>query len=89
MSRNVALLERDSVSLLRKAFAMPELPGGLTARSQTALAKNYIVLAGSYFQAGAIRDFARCLAAAATLDVRACGYAATFPLRAAGRLLAH
>jgi glycosyltransferase involved in cell wall biosynthesis len=88
MSRDVALLERDSTYLLRKAFAIPCLAERWGVRSRTALARNYIVLAGSYFQAGLVRDCARCLLKAARLDVRQCGYAAAFPLRAAGRLLA-
>jgi glycosyltransferase involved in cell wall biosynthesis len=88
MSRDVALLERDSTYLLRKAFAMPDLVERWGARSRTALARNYVVLAGSYFQAGLVRDCVRCLLEAARLDMRQCGYAAAFPLRVAGRLLA-
>jgi len=50
------------------------------------MARNYMVLAGTYFQAGRYRDFARCAARSISLDPRRAGYLAGFPLRRAQRL---
>ncbi|MBI2833512.1 MAG: glycosyltransferase [Acidobacteria bacterium] len=81
MSRDVRLLERDSIRTLDKAFDSPSLPDRLRPRRRRALARNYMVLAGSYFHAGAYADFARCAARALTLDVHQMTYLAAFPVR--------
>jgi glycosyltransferase involved in cell wall biosynthesis len=81
MSRNIPLLEHDSIAVLEKGFAMPGLPAALGARRPQALARNYMVLAGSYFQAGQFRHFLRCAARAVALDIRQLGYLLAFPAR--------
>src|SRR5207247_957040 len=40
MSRNVPLLEKDSILVLEKGFAMAELPARLRAKRRSALARN-------------------------------------------------
>jgi glycosyltransferase involved in cell wall biosynthesis len=86
MSRNAGLLERDSVRVLEKGFAMPELTERLRAGRRAAFARNYMVLAGTYFQAKLYRDFARCTARAISMDFRQAAYLMGFPLRIASRL---
>ncbi|MBS1811265.1 MAG: glycosyltransferase [Acidobacteria bacterium] len=86
MSRNAPLLEYDSVQVLSKGFAMPELPESLHARRQAALARNYMVLAGTYFHAQHYRDFVLCVARAVTMDVHQIRYLTAFPQRMAARL---
>jgi glycosyltransferase involved in cell wall biosynthesis len=81
MSRNAPLLEQDSVRVLEKGFAMPQLPASLRARRALAFARNYMVLAGSYFHAGRYRDFLRCATRAIELDARQLGYLFAFPVR--------
>jgi glycosyltransferase involved in cell wall biosynthesis len=86
MSRNAPLLEYDSLQVLNKGFAMPELPDSLRARRQSALARNYMVLAGTYFHARHYRDFLRCAAQAVAMDFYQIRYLAKFPVRIASRL---
>jgi len=86
MSRNAGLLERDSLRVLEKGFAMPELTEVQRARRRAAFARNYMVLAGTYFQAKLYRDFARCAARAISMDFRQAGYLMSFPIRMAARL---
>ncbi|MEK6288255.1 MAG: glycosyltransferase [Acidobacteriota bacterium] len=86
MSRNAPLLERDSLLVLKKGFALPGLPPSLLKRRRSALARNYMVLAGTYVHARRYIDFARCAARAVTMDVRQVRYLIAFPYRAAARL---
>lgn len=86
MSRNVSLLEKDSLRVLEKGFAMADLPDGLRASRRTALARNYTVLAGSYFRAGAFRDWARCSLHALALDPCQVGYMLAYPTRKWARI---
>jgi len=86
MSRNAALLEVDSLRVLEKGFAAPDLSDSLRARRRAAFARNYMVLAGTYFQARRYKDFARCAMLAIAMDVRQTGYLMGFPLRALSRL---
>jgi hypothetical protein len=85
MSRKVSLLEHDSLQLLKKGFAMPSLPDYLRARRRKALARNYMVLAGSYFGVGQYPSFVRCAAQAITMDLHQLGYILTYPARIAAR----
>ena len=85
MSRDPELLERDSLRVLEKGFAMPETDPALAAKRRQGMARNYMVLAGTYFQAHRYGDFARCAARSVSLDPRRIGYLAGFPLRAARR----
>lgn len=86
MSRNAQLLERDSLCVLEKAFAM-ELPAYLRAQRRYIFARNYMVLAGTYFQSGQYRDFVRCAVRAIALDFRHFTYLLEFPARVVGRYL--
>jgi glycosyltransferase involved in cell wall biosynthesis len=86
MSRNASLLESDSLQVLSKGFAMPELSESLRTKRQAAFARNYMVLAGTYFHARRYRDFLRCAARAVTMDVHQFRYLTAFPLRMASRL---
>jgi glycosyltransferase involved in cell wall biosynthesis len=85
MSRDPALLERDSLRVLEKAFSLPVITSTLRARRSAAFARNYMVLAGTYFYAGHYRDFVRCAMRAVSLDARQLGYLAAFPARAVRR----
>lgn len=85
MSRNATLLEHDSLRVLQKGFAMPALPESIRARRRAAFARNYMVLAGTYFHARRYRDFVRCAARAVALDVKQVSYLAAFPLRRLSR----
>lgn len=85
MSRNAPLLERDSLLVMQKAFAMPNLPAEYRKLRRTAFAHIYMVSAGTYFQAHLLRDFARCAARSVLLDLRQLGRLAAFPLRALSR----
>ncbi len=86
MSRNAPLLEHDSLQVLTKGFAIPELSEPLRARRQTGFARNYMVLAGTYFHAHQYRDFARCAILAVSMDFSQLSYLAAFPKRIAARL---
>lgn len=86
MSRNAPLLEADSLQVLRKGFGMADLPASLRARQRKALARNYMVLAGTYFHARQYRDFVRCAWRAVTMDVQQMDYLITFPKRMIARL---
>ena len=85
MSRNAALLESDSLRVLEKGFALPGLPGSFLARRRAAFARNYMVLAGTYFHARRYKDFARCATRAVTMDFRQASYLISFPIRAINR----
>jgi glycosyltransferase involved in cell wall biosynthesis len=86
MSTDPRLLEADSVEVLEKGFAMSGVEPALAARRRRALARNYMVLAGTYFQAGDYRDFARCAARSLRLDPRRASYLASFPVRVGKRV---
>lgn len=86
MSRSAPLLEHDSLMVLEKGYAIPNLPPSLQARRRAALARNYMVLAGTYFHAHRYLDFARCALRAVTMDSDQLGYLLAFPIRAAARV---
>jgi glycosyltransferase involved in cell wall biosynthesis len=85
MSHNAPLLERDSILVLEKGFAMRGLPGLLRGQRRSAFARNYMVLAGTYFHAQRYRDFLRCAVRSVTMDMKQLAYLAEFPLRAIKR----
>jgi len=87
MSRDARLLEQDSVRVLEKGFALPGLPPSLRAMRRRAFARNYMVLAGTYFYAGRYSDFVRCAAWAVRLDASQAGHLAAFPGRIVRRWL--
>jgi len=81
MSRNAALLERDSLRVLDKGFAMTRTIEGARAHRRAAYGRNYMVLAGNYFRAGCYRDFVRCASRAVAMDFRQAGRLIGFPFR--------
>lgn len=81
MSRDVGLLERDSVSLLEKALADPALPAHLRGARRRVLGYNDRVLAGSYFQAGRLIDGIRCSVRAVARHPGEIGYFLAYPRR--------
>lgn len=89
MSRDASLLELDSILVLEKGFAMSGLPESLRAERRSAFARNFMVLAGTYFHAGRYADFARCVTRAVSMDVKQVAYLAEFPLRAMKRRPRH
>lgn len=89
MSRSASLLENDSLRVLEKGFAMPGLTATQRGRRRAAFARNYMVLAGTYFQAGSYGDFARCAARAMAMDFRQAGYLMAYPVRMAARRVGH
>ena len=68
MSRNVGLLEHDSLILLKKALDDPNTAADLRAKAAHVLGYNWMVLAGSYFGAGSPRDAVRCALNSLRLD---------------------
>jgi glycosyltransferase involved in cell wall biosynthesis len=87
MSRSAALLERDTLRMLRKAFAAAELPERARRLRARAFGYNYAVLAGSHLHAGRMRDAVRCAVCALARDWRQAPRVAGFPLRALARRL--
>lgn len=87
MSADPALLERDSTRVLEKAFELPCVPLHVRAARRTAFARNYMVLAGTYFHARRYSDFIRCAVRAVSLDAGQLGYLTAFPRRLAARWL--
>ncbi|HKF56343.1 MAG TPA: glycosyltransferase [Blastocatellia bacterium] len=86
MSRDAGLLERDSVRVLEKGFSMSCLDAAVRGRRRAASARNYMVLAGTYFHAGSYGDFVRCAVRAVALDLRQSWRLIGFPVRAVRRL---
>ncbi len=87
MSRAPKLLERDSVRVLEKAFDLPNLPPSVRVARRAAFARNYMVLAATYFYARRYPDFVRCAVRAVSLDAGQLGYLMGFPGRLARRCL--
>jgi glycosyltransferase involved in cell wall biosynthesis len=85
MSRDVVLLERDSVRLLEKALADPALPAHLRTARRRVLGHNDRVLAGSYFQAGRLVDGVRCAVRALARHPGEIRYFLDYPRRLLGR----
>ncbi len=81
MSNNAVLLESDSTLMFDKAFNLEGLPYHIRTKRQAVYAKNFMVLAGTYFRAGRYKDFVRCAAKAVSLDRSQFKYLASFPLR--------
>jgi glycosyltransferase involved in cell wall biosynthesis len=88
MSRNAALLENDSLLVLEHGFALEKLPESLRMRRGQAFARNYTVLAGTYFRARQYGAFMRCGVRAVTMQRSQLKYFLAYPLRAIRRLLA-
>ena len=81
MTRQLPLLEHDSVKLLEKAFAESDTPIELRGCSSQSLSHNWMVLAGSYFRARKYRDFVRCMGHSLRLDPWQGSYLLGYPLR--------
>jgi len=83
MSKNVKLLEDDTVRMLEKAFAIESLSSELRAKRKSSFAYHYIVFAKAYLRARQYKDFFRCVARSATSDIKQIGSLFT-PVRAIG-----
>lgn len=81
MSRNAPLLEKDSLFVLEKGFAMKEIPKEVSAKRRAALARNYMVLAGTYYHAKLYKDFLRCAIRSVAMDFKQVNYLLSFPKR--------
>lgn len=68
MSKNAALLETDTILLMEKSFALPNLSKELKSKKNQALAKVYMVSAGTYFRAHSYKNFLRCAIKSVALD---------------------
>ena len=88
MSRNAPLLEKDSLLVLEHGFGLEKLPAELRARRREAFARNYTVLAGTYFRAHEYGSFVRCGLRAVTMQGSQLKYFVSYPIRAVKRLLA-
>lgn len=80
MSRNPALLERDTLALLSKTLS-PVIPSDAPLRAR-AYSRQYRVLGGSYLQAGARRDALRCFLLSIRHDPRRALHGLALPSRA-------
>jgi glycosyltransferase involved in cell wall biosynthesis len=87
MSREVPVLEDESVRLLLKAFGQASLPEPLRKRRAEALGRNQMMLAGSYYRLGAYGSACRCGLAALRQEWRQGGRLLAFPWRALRRRL--
>jgi glycosyltransferase involved in cell wall biosynthesis len=85
MSRNARLLESDTLRCLNKAFEQEN--SALKNARYKALARQWMVIAGCYFQAGEKKDFARCAREAVCLDPRQGARLLSYPLRRVMRVL--
>jgi GT2 family glycosyltransferase len=81
MSRQIETLERESRSLLDAAFGDPELPPAVRALRARSMGRNWMVLAGAYFNARRYVDFGRCATRALLLDPSQIKRLFSFPRR--------
>jgi glycosyltransferase involved in cell wall biosynthesis len=84
MSSNPALLERDTFFLLDKFFASEACAPYLTVRRR-AYGNHWMICAGTYLHAGAIRDATRCVRHGLQADLRSFHRPLLLPARAASR----
>jgi glycosyltransferase involved in cell wall biosynthesis len=82
MSKHAPLLEKDSLLVLEKGFASMNVPNEIKAKRRAAFARNYMVLAGTYYHSGQYRDFLRCATRSLRLDIKQLSYLLSFPFRA-------
>lgn len=85
MSNNAALLESDSMKMFEIAFESEILPEDILQLKRKALAKNYMVLAGTYFHAAQYSDFLRCAFRSVSSDPSQLSYLLSFPGRVLSR----
>lgn len=81
MSRNAILLEQDSLSVLEKGFSMDSVPKEIKNKRRVAFARNYMVLAGTYYHSKLYKHFLRCAALSIKLDIKQMSYLLAFPFR--------
>lgn len=89
MSRNVAMLERESQIVLRKAFARPDLPPQCRRLRRASLAWNDLVLSGSLLHTGRPLRALRFGLRAVGRDPRLIVHGICFPFRLLRRRLKH
>lgn len=81
MSREIATLERESRNLLEAVFNDPETPPAMRSLRARSMGRNWMVLAGAYFNARRYADFGRCTARALLMDPSQVKRLLTFPHR--------
>ena len=81
LSRNVAILERESIRVLEKSFAAHDLPSEVSRLRRRCLAWNDAVLSGSHFWTGSWGRAVLFGARAVWRDPRLIGRVAGFPTR--------
>jgi glycosyltransferase involved in cell wall biosynthesis len=81
LSRQIDTLERESTRLVEMALADPGLPPTVARRAAEARARNWMVLAGCYFNAGRYADFGRCARLALRLRPALLARVVGFPVR--------
>jgi len=81
LSRHIETLERESTRLIEMALVDPDLPSSVASRADEARARNWMVLAGCYFNAGQYADFARCARLALRLRPVLLARVVGFPVR--------
>jgi glycosyltransferase involved in cell wall biosynthesis len=81
LSRQIDTLERESTRLIEMTLSEPGLPPSVVRRANEARARNWMALAGCYFNAGRYRDFARCAHRALRLRPAALTRLLGFPVR--------
>ncbi len=86
MSNNATLLEEDTLKLLEKAFSLENISKKIIEKKNKAYAKNYMILAGTYFQTRRYKDFIRCASQALMLDYKQIKRIASYPVRFSLRL---
>jgi hypothetical protein len=85
MSRNARVLERDTLSLLAKAFSQSD--ARYQGEYSRAYGRQYLVLSGSHLHAGRYIDSVRCLLCSLRQDPGGLACALGVPLRAVRRRL--
>lgn len=85
MSSDIPLYEADALRVLDRAYQLPGLPQSVRDRKNVAYGRMYMVLAGSYWHARRLPDFARCARRAIASDPRQFAY--LFPWRRLSRAL--
>ena len=81
MSHNAPLYESDTLLALTKAFDNPALPPQLKARRKEALGRQWMVIAGCYFEQRQYGNFLRCAWQSLKQNPARICYLLAFPLR--------
>lgn len=74
MSKNVKLLEEDTIRLLEKSFCTGKLPNEILIKRNAAFGYHYIVFAKSYLRFHHFLDFLRCVVRSVSFDIKQIGH---------------